>query len=181
MYQPAQDLTRKQIENNSTWSNTSGTPMCFFWPGWNGSDRIDTLLQEQQRKHIARTANYMEGARIVASTNSLTALPLKMAELFSDMLPVRLVSPPTGMPEIEIVTLHHLFDNDSALCWLLERLHKKKAYLSKPSKKGKYLDLTQKKKATPRLALLFSSSSPKWFSAINSEYSADIIKESVKL
>ena len=90
------------------------------------SDRIDTWLagHQLQRTHIARTANYMAGARIVAATNSLMTLPLKMAELFADMLPVRLVTPPTGIPEIEMVTLHHpLFDNDPALRWLLKLLH----------------------------------------------------------
>lgn len=93
------------------------------------SNQIDHWLESQQlnRKDIARTVNYMAGARIVAATDAIMTLPREMARLFTEMLPVMLISPPTGIPQIEMVTLHHpLYSNDPALGWLLEQLHQKK-------------------------------------------------------
>ncbi|WP_296055370.1 LysR family transcriptional regulator [uncultured Amphritea sp.] len=91
------------------------------------SDQIDQWLAQQhlQRTFIARTVNYMAGARIVAATEAIMTLPRQMALLFAEMLPVRLISPPTGIPGIEMVTLHHpLYSNDPGLQWLLALLHK---------------------------------------------------------
>ncbi len=90
------------------------------------SDQIDQWLAQQQRQRnfIACTVNYMAGARIVAATEAIMTLPRQMALLFAQMLPVRLLSPPQGMPEIEMVSLHHpLYSNDPGLKWLLELLH----------------------------------------------------------
>ncbi|MDO6563357.1 LysR family transcriptional regulator [Amphritea sp. 1_MG-2023] len=90
------------------------------------ADHIDHWLatQQQQRQPIARTVNYMAGARIVAVTDAVMTLPREMALLFAQMLPVRLISPPKGMPHIEMITLHHpLYANDSGLQWLLQQLH----------------------------------------------------------
>ncbi|RTE64817.1 LysR family transcriptional regulator [Amphritea opalescens] len=90
------------------------------------ADQIDRWLADQQlqRSFIARTVNYMAGARIVALTDAVMTLPRQMALLFAQMLPVRLMTPPTGMPNIEMVTLHHpLYSNDPSLQWLLQRLH----------------------------------------------------------
>lgn len=92
------------------------------------SNQIDHWLESLQlkRKDIARTVNYMAGARIVAATDAIMTLPREMARLFTEMLPVMLVGPPTGIPQIEMVTLHHpLYSNDPALEWLLEQLHQK--------------------------------------------------------
>ncbi|GGK58522.1 LysR family transcriptional regulator [Amphritea balenae] len=108
-------LTQYCQQNHVLFSDLSGVT----------SDRIDHWLEQQhlQRMHIARTANYMAGARIVAMTDSIMTLPRQMAELFAEMLPVRLLTPPKDMPEIEMVSLHHpLYDNDPAIRWLLTRL-----------------------------------------------------------
>ncbi|WP_432473158.1 LysR family transcriptional regulator [Amphritea sp. HPY] len=90
------------------------------------SNAIDQWLanQQLQRKHSARTVNYMAAARIVASTDGIITLPLHMAKLFSEMLPVRLVSPPAGVPEVAMTTIHHpLFSNDPGLLWLLDQVN----------------------------------------------------------
>ncbi|WP_417227281.1 LysR family transcriptional regulator [Amphritea sp.] len=90
------------------------------------SDQIDHWLvaQQHQRNPIARTVNYMAGARVVAFTDAIMTLPRQMALLFAQMLPVRLISPPKGMPQIEMITLHHpLYANDPGLQWLLQKLH----------------------------------------------------------
>ena len=91
------------------------------------SDLVDQCLAQQhlQRTFLDRTAIYMAGARIVAATEAIMTLPRQMALLFAEMLPVRLISPPTGIPGIEMVTLHHpLYSNDPGLQWLLALLHK---------------------------------------------------------
>nr|WP_320135429.1 LysR family transcriptional regulator [uncultured Amphritea sp.] len=90
------------------------------------ADQIDRWLagQQLQRNFIARTVNYMAGARIVALTDAVMTLPRQMALLFAQMLPVRLMTPPKEMPNIEMITLHHpLYSNDPGLQWLLQRLH----------------------------------------------------------
>jgi len=102
--------------NHVVFSDLAGVP----------SDQIDQWLAEQQlqRTFIARTVNYMAGARIVAATDAIMTLPREMALLFAEMLPVRLISPPAGIPGIEMVTLHHpLYSNDPGLQWLLALLH----------------------------------------------------------
>jgi len=90
------------------------------------SSAIDQWLatMQRQRKHSARTVNYMAAARIVALTDGIITLPLHMAKLFSEMLPVRLVTPPEGVPKVAMTTIHHpLFSNDPALLWLLEQVN----------------------------------------------------------
>ncbi|SIS46194.1 LysR family transcriptional regulator [Neptunomonas antarctica] len=89
------------------------------------SSSIDNWLSTQQlsRQSIVRTVNYMAAARIVAQTSAIITLPSHMANLFSQMLAVRVVTPPEGMPSIEMTTIHHpLFDNDPGLCWLKEQI-----------------------------------------------------------
>lgn len=90
------------------------------------SNAIDQWLasQQLQRKHSARTVNYMAAARIVAMTDAIITLPLHMAKLFSEMLPVRLVTPPEDIPEVAMTCIHHpLFSNDPSLLWLLDQVN----------------------------------------------------------
>lgn len=93
-------------------------------------DPIDHWLaaQQQQRNPIARTVNYMAGARIVALTDAIMTLPQQMALLFASMLPVKLITPPKDIPQIEMITLHHpLYANDPGLQWLLQQLHQQRS------------------------------------------------------
>ena len=87
---------------------------------------IDNWLSSQHlsRNAIARATNYMAAARIVSKTPAIITLPSHMAELFCQMLPVRMVTPPSTIPTIEMTTIHHpLFSNDPALKWLKEQIH----------------------------------------------------------
>jgi len=91
----------------------------------NSSSIIDNWLaaQDLQRQHIARAVNYMAAARVVAKTSAIMTLPLDMAKLFSEMLPVMLVEPPQGLPNIEMNLVHHpLYNNDKSLMWLIEQI-----------------------------------------------------------
>ncbi len=86
---------------------------------------IDHWLKERglNRRHIARTMNYMAAAKIVAKTDAVTTLPYHMARLFSQLFPVNIVKPPENMPAIEMTMIHHpLFSNDPALIWLKQQI-----------------------------------------------------------
>lgn len=89
------------------------------------SNPIDSWLseQQQQRRAIARTINYMAAARIAAATDAIITLPQAMAELFCQMLPLRMIAAPEELPvaEMQLVT-HPLFSNDPALSWLMEQI-----------------------------------------------------------
>ena len=87
---------------------------------------IDNWLSSQHlsRRSIARATNYMAAARLVSKTPAIITLPSHMAELFCQMLPVRMVTPPSSIPSIAMTTVHHpLFSNDPALKWLKEQIH----------------------------------------------------------
>lgn len=89
------------------------------------SSSIDNWLNAQQlsRQSIVRTVNYMAAARIVAQTSAIMTLPSHMARLFSQMLGVRVVVPPKGMPSIQMTMVHHpLFSNDPGIVWLIEQI-----------------------------------------------------------
>ncbi len=91
------------------------------------SSTIDDWLttQNRSRRHIARTVNYMAAASIVAKTDAVMTLPQEMGRLFSDILPVRLVEPPAGLPAIHMTMIHHpLYEMDPGLLWLRHMLHK---------------------------------------------------------
>jgi len=89
------------------------------------SNPIDSWLEEQQlqRDAIAHTINYMAAARIAAATDAVITLPQAMAELFCQMLPLRMIEAPKALPvaEMQLVT-HPLFSNDPALSWLVEQI-----------------------------------------------------------
>ncbi|MGB0466922.1 MAG: LysR family transcriptional regulator [Pontibacterium sp.] len=82
---------------------------------------VDRWLTDQGKKRmfISRLTNYTAGARIVASTDAIMTLPLHMAKLFCDMLPLRIVSPPAGIPETRMTIIQHpLYAEDPAIQWL---------------------------------------------------------------
>ncbi len=90
------------------------------------SSVIDDWLATQNlsRKHIARTVNYMAAASIVAKTHAIMTLPQEMGKLFSDILPVRLVTPPAGLPASHMTMIYHpLYKMDPGLTWLRQTLH----------------------------------------------------------
>lgn len=72
---------------------------------------------------MARTVNYMAAARIVEKTNAIMTLPLHMAQLFERMLDVRIVTPPKGVPVINMTMVHHpLYSEDPAVNWLAKHI-----------------------------------------------------------
>lgn len=90
------------------------------------ANSVDTWLASQgmSRQHMARTVNYMAAARIVEKTNAIMTLPYHMAQLFSEMMDVRIVKPPKGIPTINMTMVYHpLFAEDPGVSWLTKRIH----------------------------------------------------------
>jgi DNA-binding transcriptional LysR family regulator len=85
------------------------------------SSIIDDWLGEKElkRHHIARTMDYIAAASIVSKTNSIMTLPKEMAQLFSEMLPVKVLAPPKSFPKLEMgIITHPLFNQQSDIVWL---------------------------------------------------------------
>lgn len=86
---------------------------------------VDRWLADQtlERNHIASTTNYMAAARIVANTEAIITLPYHMAKLFTQMMPVCIVTPPDGLPAIDMTLVQHpLYAKDSGIIWLKQVL-----------------------------------------------------------
>lgn len=86
---------------------------------------IDRWLETQnrQREYVSRITNYTAGARIVARTDAIMTLPFHMAQLFCEMLPLRMIKPPQGIPEIEMtIAQHPLYADDPAIQWLKDEI-----------------------------------------------------------
>lgn len=88
-------------------------------------DAVDVWLasKHKQRQHMARTVNYMAAARIVEKTQAIMTLPLHMAQLFSNMLEVKIVKPPKGIPSLDMTMIHHPFyQNEASVKWLSQQI-----------------------------------------------------------
>jgi len=87
--------------------------------------QVDGWLAEQgrQRHTLSRNLNYTAAARIVAKSEAVLTLPRQMAQLFCQMLPVRLVNPPPGIPPVAMSLIAHPLSADTpAVRWLRERV-----------------------------------------------------------
>jgi len=88
-------------------------------------DAIDQWLAQKnsKREYMARTVNYMAAARIVEKTQAVMTLPLHMAQLFSDMLKLRMVSGPKGIPPLHMTMVHHpLYSEEPSVQWLAKHI-----------------------------------------------------------
>ncbi len=89
------------------------------------TDVIDRWLAEQQlqRTRIARMINYLAAARLVANRQAVMTLPRRMAELFSQWLPVNVVAGPEGLPDWHMTLVQHpLHAQDTGIQWLIEQV-----------------------------------------------------------
>jgi hypothetical protein len=67
--------------------------------------------------------NYTAAASIVTKTDSIMTLPHHMGLMFINMLPVKLLQPPKGIPSIEMnMVTHPLFNAEPGIVWLKQVL-----------------------------------------------------------
>ncbi|MFC6669269.1 LysR family transcriptional regulator [Marinobacterium aestuariivivens] len=93
--------------------------------GAGNPEGVDQWLARQglARRLLSRNLNYMAAARAAALTDAVLTLPRQMALLFVQLLPLRLVEPPPGLPPVEMSLIHHpLYARDGAILWLREQL-----------------------------------------------------------
>jgi len=86
---------------------------------------IDRWLSQQQRsrEHIARVVNYTAAARAIIVTDAIITLPLDMAQSFCQMFALKLITPPSHMPQITMNLMSHpIHNNDPAITWLIEQI-----------------------------------------------------------
>ncbi|MBE9398985.1 LysR family transcriptional regulator [Pontibacterium sp. N1Y112] len=119
-------INNKDIADNLSLADYLNQPhVVFFDLESETANPIDSWLSTQntQRDHISRITNYTAGARITARTNAIMTLPFHMAQLFCEMLPLRIVTPPEGIPEIEMTIVQHpLYAEDPAIQWLKQEV-----------------------------------------------------------
>ena len=79
--------------------------------GGGESSGIDSWLMQRglTRTFISRNLNYLAAARIVVKTQAIMTLPQQLAILLCQMLPVRMVKPPSGLPAIGMTVICHPF------------------------------------------------------------------------
>jgi DNA-binding transcriptional LysR family regulator len=90
-----------------------------------GADLIDRwLTQQHQSRQIAMIVqSYAVGGRVIANTDSLMCIPLRIANQLTDMLPVRIVELPQGTPELSLsMFTHQLYDSQDSVQWLIKEI-----------------------------------------------------------
>jgi len=91
----------------------------------NTQDTVDNWLtnKNSKREYMARTVNYMAAARIVEKSQAVMTLPLHMAQLFSQMLNLKIVTPPKGIPPLHMTMVHHpLYSEEPSVQWLAKHI-----------------------------------------------------------
>ncbi|WP_282352929.1 LysR family transcriptional regulator [Pontibacterium granulatum] len=86
---------------------------------------VDLWLEQQglKRRSVSCNLSYAAAARIVSMSDAIITLPRQMAELFTQMLPVKLVAPPEGLGSIDMSVIHHpLYTQDPAIAWMIEQV-----------------------------------------------------------
>ena len=89
--------------------------------GGGESSRVDNWLKQQglERTYISRNLNYLAAALVVVKTEAVMTLPKQLAVLLCQMLPVRIVNPPPGLPAFRMTVIcHPFFAKYPSIQWL---------------------------------------------------------------
>ncbi|UPW18208.1 LysR family transcriptional regulator [Agarivorans sp. TSD2052] len=90
-----------------------------------GADPIDRwLLAQHQARQISMTVqSYAVGAMVTANTRNLMCVPQRIAKELEQMLPVRIVELPEGIPELSLsMFTHQLYDSQESVQWLIKQI-----------------------------------------------------------
>ncbi|MBF9002123.1 LysR family transcriptional regulator [Vibrio nitrifigilis] len=92
----------------------------------NASDVIDSWLYEQNlyRNIQMVTQSYAIGGMISAKTGLLFPVPIRVAELLTEMIPLKIVELPDGIPPVTLsIITHKLYDHQESIQWLLSEIN----------------------------------------------------------
>ncbi len=99
----------------------------------NASDVIDNWLHDQMlyRNIHMITQNYAIGGMISVRTGLLFPVPLRVANLLTEMLPLKTIELPNDIPPLSLsIITHKLYDYQESIQWLIsEVLDLKKIYV----------------------------------------------------
>lgn len=90
-----------------------------------GFDAIDDWLKEQQLSRTIKFVgqSYTACARMSASSGLLFCVPFRVAKQLVEMLPLKMIELPDGVPKISLSILtHKLYDHDDGLNWLISEI-----------------------------------------------------------
>ncbi|CAH0530416.1 LysR family transcriptional regulator [Vibrio hippocampi] len=90
-------------------------------------DAIDDWLQKQRMHRTIQfvAQSYSVCARISASSGLLFCVPLRIATQLIEMLPLKIVELPEGIPELSLSILSHkLYDHQPGINWLTQEILK---------------------------------------------------------
>ncbi|MDA7746310.1 LysR family transcriptional regulator [Psychromonas sp.] len=91
----------------------------------NASDVIDSwLLRQKLYRNIQMvTQSYAIGGMISARTGLLFPVPLKVANLLTSMLPLKIISLPDDVPPLVLsIMSHSLYEHQESIQWLLSEI-----------------------------------------------------------
>jgi DNA-binding transcriptional LysR family regulator len=90
------------------------------------SDVIDNWLHELNlyRNIHMITQSYAIGGMISARTGLLFPVPVKVANILTSMIPLKIIELPEGIPPLTLsVITHQLFDHQESIQWLLSEIN----------------------------------------------------------
>ena len=97
--------------------STLGTPFKYNF--------LDQWLETKQlsRQGSVTTSGFLSAAMIVAETNYLMTLPLRLANMLVEAMDLRIVQPPGEFPDYRLsLTWHPLYEKDPAHMWFRSQL-----------------------------------------------------------
>jgi DNA-binding transcriptional LysR family regulator len=97
--------------------STLGTPFRFtFLDQWLDKNKLS-------RKVAVRSTGFLSAMMIIAETNYLMTLPLRVAQKLVDAMDLRIVNPPADFPEYKLSLIWHpLYGKDPAHMWFRNQL-----------------------------------------------------------
>ncbi|MGY5451752.1 LysR family transcriptional regulator [Agarivorans sp. MS3-6] len=125
---PYVGIVSKQQSNfpeNFTFRDFVETPQVHLPLINSGADPIDRwLLAQHQARQISMTVqSYAVGAMVTANTRNLMCVPQRIAKELEQMLPVRIVELPEGIPELSLsMFTHQLYDSQESVQWLIKQI-----------------------------------------------------------
>ena len=90
-----------------------------------GADLIDRWLNSQhQSRHISMIVqSYAVGGMVIAKSSYLMCVPYNIAQKLVEMLPLRMVKLPAGIPELSLsMFTHQLYDSQDSVQWLIKQI-----------------------------------------------------------
>lgn len=90
-----------------------------------GADLIDRYLMtlHQSRQIAMIVQSYAVGGMVTAKTDYLMNVPLQIALELTQMLPLRIVQLPEGIPDLSLsIFTHNLYDNQDSVQWLIQQI-----------------------------------------------------------